>query len=62
MFGPKKGPPKPVPPKRRGAPARKPKPTKEEEEAQRQQKYLDELGECVEGKTLLFSVNVMVPG
>ena len=49
MFGPKKGPPKPVPPKRRGAPARKPKPTKEEEEAQRQQKYLDELGECMEG-------------
>lgn len=45
MFGPKKGPPKPVPPKRRGAPPRKAKPTREEEEARRQQKYLDELGE-----------------
>lgn len=44
MFGPRKGPPKPVPPKRRGAPARKPKPTREEEEALKQQKYLDELG------------------
>lgn len=45
MFGPKKGPPAPVPPQRRGAPPRKKKPSREEEEALRQQKYLDELGE-----------------
>ena len=48
MFGPRKGPPNPVPPKRRGGePPRKAKFNRAEEEALKQQKYLDQLGDLI---------------
>ena len=44
MFGPKSGPPKPVPPRRRGAPPRRPKPTFEDIEHAKEQRFLEDLG------------------
>ena len=52
MFGPKRGPPKAVPMRRKGQPAPVVRITKEEAERLKQQKYLDELGASSSASTI----------